>query len=139
MGELIEIATAIRKDSLRKAQRVVIDRQLTKFINQISATMQQISKKTQEILRYLESHAGPGGGGGGEWRTYAMVVLASKMVGQCEGQVSSSGRRPGKTISSMMSIKTRGLFFPLSFPHHSRISKLHDCLVSAGLSHQSLH
>lgn len=74
-----EVAPFVADRAMRDAKRS-IDKFVTLNVQQISATLEQVRAKSASLAGFVSRHAGA-------QRTYALLTLASKLLSQCEVQV----------------------------------------------------
>lgn len=75
-----EVANTFQADPSMKDAKRAINKFITLNVQQISATVEQVVLKTKAFVGYLSQHREP-------QRVYAMLSLASKLLSQCEVQI----------------------------------------------------
>lgn len=75
-----EVATKFQGDPSMKDAKRAINKFVTLNVQQISATVEQVILKTRAFVGFLSQHSEP-------QRTYTMLSLASKLLSQCEVQI----------------------------------------------------
>jgi nucleoporin GLE1 len=64
-----------------KADRRKLEKEITKFVQQISGTQRQVAAKVADLTRLLSSAPAPAA------QLYACIVLANKLLSQCDAQI----------------------------------------------------
>lgn len=81
LAEAEALSAPLAADPSFKTQRRALEKDITKFVQQISATQMQVDAKSRDLVGVLQRC------GEGAARCFACCVLARKLLLQCEAQV----------------------------------------------------